>query len=170
MAARELVELLGGAVAPTGAGCGSSCVVATDGTLTPAASLFRRTGTTGDRTMLTRRLMAAPAIACTLLTATPAASQSGAALVGMVRRIAPEVRAAVVARWGDEVAPDGNVDRRAVFAEDAQLQRGRGGRILPKNRRAPLWRNDRVIGIFEHKNAVADTDPQGPAASAFLPT
>jgi dephospho-CoA kinase len=26
----------------------------------------------------------------------------------------PEVRAAVVARWGDEVAPDGTVDRRAV--------------------------------------------------------
>src|SRR6185503_19668947 len=26
----------------------------------------------------------------------------------------PEVRAAVVARWGDEVAPDGVVDRRAL--------------------------------------------------------
>jgi dephospho-CoA kinase len=26
----------------------------------------------------------------------------------------PEVRAAVVARWGDEVAPDGEVDRHAV--------------------------------------------------------
>jgi dephospho-CoA kinase len=38
----------------------------------------------------------------------------------------PEVRAAVVARWGDEVAPDGTVDRRAVagkaFASPAERE------------------------------------------------
>ena len=38
----------------------------------------------------------------------------------------PEVRAAVVARWGDEVAPDGRVDRSAVarraFATDADRE------------------------------------------------
>ena len=36
----------------------------------------------------------------------------------------PEVRAAVVERWGDEVAPDGTVDRHAVarkaFADDGE--------------------------------------------------
>jgi dephospho-CoA kinase len=56
----------------------------------------------------------------------------------------PEVRAAVVARWGDEVAPDGVVDRHAVarraFAtpdERAWLE----GLLWPKvGRRIAEWR------------------------------
>ena len=56
----------------------------------------------------------------------------------------PEIRAAVVARWGDEVAPDGVIDRRAVarraFAtpeERAWLE----GLIWPKVReRTAEWR------------------------------
>ena len=51
----------------------------------------------------------------------------------------PEVRAAVVARWGDEVAPGGRVDRAAVarraFATDADRALARGP-ALAQGRRA----------------------------------
>jgi dephospho-CoA kinase len=56
----------------------------------------------------------------------------------------PEVRAAVVARWGDEVAPNGTVDRRAVarraFADPAE-RAWLEGLIWPKvGERVARWR------------------------------
>ncbi len=56
----------------------------------------------------------------------------------------PEVRAAVVARWGEEVAPDGTVDRAAVarraFAS-ADERRWLEGMIWPKvGERIAEWR------------------------------
>jgi len=56
----------------------------------------------------------------------------------------PEVRAAVVARWGDEVAPDGAVDRSAVarraFASDEE-RAWLEGLIWPKvGERVAEWR------------------------------
>jgi dephospho-CoA kinase len=56
----------------------------------------------------------------------------------------PEVRAAVVARWGDEVAPDGVVDRGAVarraFADPAERE-WLEGLIWPKvGERIAEWR------------------------------
>ena len=56
----------------------------------------------------------------------------------------PEVRAAVVARWGDEVAPDGVVDRHAVarraFA-NAEERAWLEGLIWPKvGERIAEWR------------------------------
>ena len=47
----------------------------------------------------------------------------------------PEVRAAVVARWGDEVAPDGRVDRAAVARRAFATEEDRGwleGLLWPK--------------------------------------
>jgi dephospho-CoA kinase len=56
----------------------------------------------------------------------------------------PEVRAAVVARWGDDVAPDGRVDRSAVarhaFADDAE-RRFLEGLLWPRvGARVAEWR------------------------------
>jgi dephospho-CoA kinase len=56
----------------------------------------------------------------------------------------PEVRAAVVARWGDEVAPDGVVDRHAVARRAFATPEARAwleGLIWPKvGERIAEWR------------------------------
>ena len=57
----------------------------------------------------------------------------------------PEVRAAVVARWGDEVAPDGRVDRRRGRAPRVRHRRGprlaRGAAVAAGRRSgSPTWR------------------------------
>jgi dephospho-CoA kinase len=56
----------------------------------------------------------------------------------------PEVRAAVVARWGDDIAPDGHVDRtrvaRRAFADEAE-RAWLEGMIWPKvGERIAEWR------------------------------
>ncbi len=58
----------------------------------------------------------------------------------------PEVRDAVVARWGDEVAPDGVVDRRAIagkaFASSGERE-FLEGLIWPRvGRRIAQWREE----------------------------
>ena len=56
----------------------------------------------------------------------------------------PEVRAAVVARWGEEVAPDGRVDRAAVARRAFATEADRGwleGLLWPKvGERVAEWR------------------------------
>ena len=74
----------------------------------------------------------------------------------------PEVRAAVVARWGDEVAPDGKVDRDAVagkaFAGDEE-RTFLEGLIWPK------------VGerIAEWRAVESQRDPQPPALVVEVP-
>jgi len=74
----------------------------------------------------------------------------------------PEVRDAVVARWGDEVAPDGVVDRAAVARHAFASGEDRSwleGQIWPR------------VGeeVARFREAALDRDPPPPAAVVEVP-
>ena len=72
----------------------------------------------------------------------------------------PEVRAAVVARWGDEVAPEGRVDRASVARRAFATEEDRGwleGLLWPKvGERVAEWR---AIESQKHPRALVVETP-----------
>ena len=106
-----------------------------------------------------------------LLVAASSSSLRGWSASSRSERIRNDLRFEAASRWSRWAPPSGSGMISSMIAEPEQvaaghLQRlgGLGGVLarLPEDRGAALGADDRVIGVLEHRQAVADADAQRP--------